>query len=143
MRTLFPPGRIRLLGFGVVAVTFVVGGLAGAAVDRVLTADVTSRDAPRAATQQTHVIDQVEMTAEQRARIDAILERRSERMKAAWSEMSPRLEAITDSARHEIMQVLTPAQQAEYERRLDDRIRSRDEARERDAGSNAGSNGEG
>lgn len=139
MKNLFPPGRIRLIGFGLVAVTFLVGGLAGAAVDRVLTTDVTRRDAPNAASQRTHVIDQIDMTADQRARIDAILERRSERMKAAWSEISPRLEAITDSARHEIMQVLTPAQQAEYERRLDERSRERErereEAREEEAAS--------
>jgi Spy/CpxP family protein refolding chaperone len=133
--TIFPTGRMRLIGFGLVVVTFLAGGLAGAAVDRVLTAEVTRRDAPDAEARRTHVIDQVDMTADQRARIDAILERRSERMKAAWSEISPRLEAITDSARHEIMQVLTPAQQAEYERRLDARIKEREEERAREEGS--------
>ncbi len=126
--TMLFAGRMRLIGFALIAVTFVVGGLAGAAVDRVVTADPSRRDAPADA-RRTHVIDQVEMTAEQRARIDAILERRSERMKAAWAEISPRLEVITDSARLEIMQVLTPEQRADYERRLEERARER-EARE-------------
>lgn len=136
MRTMFPPGRMRLIGFGLVAVTFLVGGLAGAALDRVLTTDLG--DHPAAEAPQGHIIDQVEMTAEQRARIDGILERRSERMKAAWAEISPRLEAITDSARHEIMQVLTPEQQVEYERRLEARFREIEEERARREGSAVG-----
>lgn len=124
-------GRMRLIGFALIAVTFVVGGLAGAAVDRVVTADTSRRDAHEADERRTHVIDQVEMSTDQRARIDAILERRSERIKAAWAECSPRLEAITDSARLEIMQVLAPEQQADYERRLDERSRERERTRNR------------
>jgi Spy/CpxP family protein refolding chaperone len=123
----FGPGRTRLVGIGILVVAFVVGGLAGAAFDRVVTTDTIKRDEAAAETRRGHVIDQVEMTADQRTRIDAILERRSERMKAAWAEISPRLEAITDSARHEIMQVLTPEQRADYERRLEERTREREE----------------
>jgi Spy/CpxP family protein refolding chaperone len=130
--TLFAGGRMRFLGFALIVVTFVVGGLAGAAFDRILTGETVRRDAPRSDEPRAHVIDQVEMTEAQRATIDAILERRSERMKAAWAEISPRLEAITDSARLEIMEVLSPEQQAEYQERLDARIRER-EARRRAA----------
>jgi hypothetical protein len=122
---LFGPGRMRLLGFGLIAVIFLAGGMAGAAMDRVLTGETVRRDAP-AEGERGHVIDQVEMTAGQRVAIDAILDRRSERMKAAWAEISPRLEAITDSARMEIMQVLTPEQRAEYERRLESRVADRE-----------------
>lgn len=118
---------MRLLGFALIAVTFLAGGMAGAAVDRVITTDPLKRDAPTEG--RGHAIDQVDMTPEQRATIDAILERRSERMKSAWAEISPRLEAITDSARLEIMEVLTPEQRAEYERRLEERIRERERAR--------------
>jgi Spy/CpxP family protein refolding chaperone len=124
---LFGPGRTRAVGIGILAVAFLVGGLAGAAFDRVVTTDTLKRDDTTAETRRGHVIDQVEMTADQRTRIDAILERRSERMKAAWAEISPRLEAITDSARHEIMQVLSPEQRADYERRLEERTREREE----------------
>lgn len=127
-------GRMRLIGFALIAVAFVVGGLAGAAVDRVVTAETARRDAPGTERCRAHVIDQVEMAADQRATIDAILERRSERMKAAWAEISPRLETITDSARLEIMTVLTPEQQAEYERKLDERRRERERARQENCG---------
>jgi Spy/CpxP family protein refolding chaperone len=126
MSPIFGAGRMRLLGFALIAVTFLVGGMAGAAFDRVLTTDAKG-EAP--AEGRAHVIDQVAMTPEQRAAIDAILERRSERMQTAWAEISPRLEAITDSARAEIMAVLTPEQRAEYERRLEERIRERERKR--------------
>ena len=128
--------RSRMVGFGLLVATFVVGALTGAAVDRVLAADEPDRR-PRAERdddddrRRSYVIDRVEMAPGQRSSIDAILERRSERMRAVWQEVEPRLDAITDSARTEIMQVLTPEQRAEYERQLDAR-RSRRQGRDRD-----------
>jgi Spy/CpxP family protein refolding chaperone len=129
---LFGPGRTRLVGFALIAVTFLVGGLAGAAFERVLSAEAIRRDAPKAEERRGHVIDQVDMRPEQRAAIDAILERRSERMQAVGSEIAPRLEAITDSARMEIMTVLTAEQRADYEARLKARLEERDRDRARD-----------
>jgi Spy/CpxP family protein refolding chaperone len=135
MSPFFRPGRTRLVGFGLIAVVFMVGSMTGAAMDRVITAQTTSREAKGEEARRTHIIEQVEMTDEQRARIEAILERRSERMSATWAEIAPRLDAITDSARVEIMQVLTPEQQADYERRLEERAREREQRRlERDEG---------
>jgi Spy/CpxP family protein refolding chaperone len=128
---LFGPGRTRLVGFALIAVTFLVGALAGAAFERVLSADAIRRDVPAAEDRRGHLIDQVDLRPEQRAAIDAILERRSERMKAAWSEISPRMEAITDSARVEIMTVLTAEQRADYEARLQAALEERDRARAR------------
>jgi Spy/CpxP family protein refolding chaperone len=136
--SLFGAGRTRLMGFTIIVVTFLVGGLAGAAFDRVLTAESVRRDAPRSEERRGHIIDQVDMEPEQRAAIDVILERRSERMKAAWSEISPRLEAITDSARLEIMAVLTPRQREEYEARLQAWSEERERARqEEESGTDA------
>jgi Spy/CpxP family protein refolding chaperone len=117
-------GRRRLLGFGLLAATFVAGALAGAAVDRMLM-DEPDRDDDRDR-RRSYIIDRVEMSSEQRAAIDSILERRSDRMRAIWREVRPRMDAVTDSARSEIMDVLTPEQRAEYERRLEERRRDRD-----------------
>lgn len=119
-------GRMRLLGVGLLAATFVAGALAGAAVDRVLNAgepDAVERDRGRDDDdrRRSYVVDRIEMSDEQRSDIDEILEGRSARMRAVWREVSPRLEAITDSARVEIMEVLTPEQRAEYERKLKER----------------------
>ena len=114
--------RVRLLGFGVLAVTFVVGALAGAAVDRVVLSDAPD-DARQERREEgdrdrSYIIDRVEMSDVQRAAIDSILERRADRMRAVWREVEPQLDAITDSARSEIMGVLTPEQRAEYEAKM-------------------------
>ncbi|MDX1676169.1 MAG: hypothetical protein R3314_15345 [Longimicrobiales bacterium] len=114
--------RVRLLGFGLLAVTFVVGALAGAAIDRVVLSDAPEevREERRddGGRDRSYIIDRVEMSDAQRAAIDSILERRADRMRAVWHEVEPRLDAITDSARAEIMAVLTPEQRAEYEAKM-------------------------
>lgn len=118
-------GRMRTLGVALLAVTFVAGALAGAAVDRVLSADEPDRverdrDDDRG---RSYIIDRIEMSEDQRSTIQEILEERSERMRAVWHEVEPRMDAITDSARMEIMEVLSPEQRAEYERKLAERRR--------------------
>ncbi len=52
-------------------------------------------------------------------------------MRSVWREVEPRMDAITDSTRMDIMDVLTPAQREEYERALDER---REERRKRRGG---------
>lgn len=135
-------GRLRLLGVALLAATFIAGALAGAAVDRVLSADPPQsvdrgrergRDGKGGGDdhRRSYVIDRVELSDAQRDAIDEILQERSARMRATWREVEPRLEAITDSARMEIMQVLTPEQRAEYERKLKERRRSDEGGRRR------------
>lgn len=123
--------RVRLLGFGVLAVTFIAGALTGAVIDRAVTTEgpATESRADRSEDDErdrSYIIDRVEMSEGQRATIDSILELRVRRMRAVWREVEPRLGAITDSARTEIMEVLTPEQQAEYEAMLDRRRGDRD-----------------
>ncbi len=109
----------RMVGLGLLLAVFVAGILAGAAIDRFIASPDHGRRAERRDDdRRRYVIDQVDLTAEQRQEIDAILDRRATRMRALWQEASPRLDAITDSARVEIMDVLTPEQRAEYTRRL-------------------------
>ncbi|HUG41290.1 MAG TPA: hypothetical protein VMM12_12440 [Longimicrobiales bacterium] len=135
--------RTRLVGFGLLVATFLVGALSGAAVERVLSAD--EPDAPTRAEREddgrrrSYVIHHVEMAPEQRAAIDGILKQRSARMRSVWQEVEPRLDAITDSARIEIMQVLTPAQRAEYEGKLEARRARRGDRRDRSPSSDSGS----
>jgi Spy/CpxP family protein refolding chaperone len=124
--------RTRLLGFALLAVTFVAGALSGAALERVLGADEPPRpERSGEGRRRAYVIDGIEMSAGQRAAIDSILDRRSERMRVVWKEVEPHMEAITDSTRADIMAVLTPEQRAEYEHALQERRRERRERRER------------
>ena len=127
--------RVRVLGFGVLAVTFIAGALTGAAIDRGLVQD--DRTVVRAERSgdgrdegRRYIIDRVDMSEDQRATIDSILERRVDRMQAVWREVEPHLDAITDSARSEIMSVLTAEQRAEYEAMLE---RRREARRNRDS----------
>lgn len=132
-------GRVRLLGFSLLAITFVAGALAGAAIDRAV------GDEPQASEAQqdrrgddqrgrSWLIDRVEMSDAQRASIDSILELRAQRMRAVWREVEPQLDAISDSARAEIMDVLTPEQRAEYDKLRDRRRRDRNDGRDGDRG---------
>lgn len=119
--------RTRLLGVGLLALTFVAGALSGAAIDRALGAEEAEaaparqgrdRDRDR---ERSYVIDKVDMSADQRSSIDSILDRRTDRMRAIWQTVEPRMEAVTDSARVEIMDVLTPEQRDRYQQLLDER----------------------
>ena len=134
--------RTRIVGFALLVATFLVGALSGAAVDRVLNAEEPEARATegrdRDDRRRSYVIDRIDMATEQRASIDAILERRSERMRAVWQEVEPRLDAITDSARTEIMQVLTPEQRADYELKLEQRRAKRQERARRDSADTPG-----
>lgn len=121
----------RALGIVVLAVTFAAGAVAATAIDQVLLADPTSRAvadrAEKCDQKRGRLLDRLDLTHDQRARIDAILERRRAQTDRFWTEAGPTLEAIMDSTRAEIRAVLTPEQ-----RELHDRLR-----RERKAASDS------
>lgn len=126
------PSRMRIAGMALLAVTFAVGMLAGTAFGRVLSA--REPDAPPTAAEceqkrgPHHVFDQLDLTPEQRARIDGIMARRRERTDSLWRTDGARIRAAVDSTRAEIRAVLTPEQAVEY-----DRLRAeRDEKKRRE-----------
>lgn len=126
-------GGARALGLVVLAVTFVAGAIAATAIGQVLHADPASRTEAVTADgcdeKRGHLLDRLDLTEDQRTRIDRILERRRGQIDRFWSEAGPTLNAITDSTRAEIRAVLTPEQ-----RELHDRLR-----RERKAARTSGS----
>ncbi|MEJ2502304.1 MAG: hypothetical protein P8177_03150 [Gemmatimonadota bacterium] len=127
--------RSRLLGFGLLVVTFLAGAISGAALERVAgpgqPAAAERGDAGGDGDGRRYIIDRVDMGPAQRAAIEAVMKERSERMRAVWREVEPRMDAITDSARAEIMGILTPEQRAQYEAKLKER-RSRWDRRDRE-----------
>ena len=111
--------RARIAGSVLLLIVFVAGALAGAASERVMRAD----DAPR--TQRTageirggsrrllqdeQFARELQLTAEQRTQIKAIMDRRDHEAKKVWADAEPRLKAVGDATRSEIQKVLTPAQ---------------------------------
>lgn len=68
------------------------------------------------------VIDrELDLTAEQRSRIGAILARRQESIDGVWHQVHPRIRSTIDSTMSEIAALLDSAQSARF-RRLMDRI---------------------
>lgn len=114
------PRATRVLGFLVLVVAFAAGAVVATALNQVLHAD----EAPTAAAgasescdePRTRILDQVGLTDEQRASIEAILDRRREQTHSVWSDAKPALRAIMDSTRAEIRAVLTPEQRDTYDR---------------------------
>ncbi|MFO7895294.1 MAG: hypothetical protein R6U63_16405, partial [Longimicrobiales bacterium] len=65
--------RVRLMGFGLLAVTFIAGALAGAAVDRAVSSDSRTEARERRDDddrERSYIIDRVDMSEDQRATID-------------------------------------------------------------------------
>jgi Spy/CpxP family protein refolding chaperone len=112
--------RARATGMAILALMFLVGALSGAATMRVVSADDTSM---RMGSQRAHpdLLERLELTPEQRGRIDGILERRRAEMEEFWDQHRPTLRAITDSARAELRAVLTPEQRDIEERFMEER----------------------
>jgi len=103
------PRRTRLLASGLLILTFVAGGLAGAASERMLRArepdqptpsangrrpDRGRPRGPRSILLEPTVLDQLGVNEEQRRSILAELASRDTASQKLWSEMEPRMNAI-------------------------------------------------
>lgn len=118
-----PSGRARLLGLALLVATFAAGMLAGAAFDRTLTArEPEPVQEPGWHCHGPHgkktsmILDQLDLSPEQRRRVDAIMARRRAQADTFWKREGPRMRGIVDSTRVEIRAVLTAGQRAEYDR---------------------------
>ncbi|WP_420128623.1 hypothetical protein [Longimicrobium sp.] len=124
------PSRMRMAGMALLAVTFAAGMLAGTAFGRVLSAREPAAVASTAGCEQKrgphYIFDELDLSPEQRTRIDGIMARRRERTDSLWKTDGTRIRAAVDSTRAEIRAVLTPQQALEY-----DRLRDEHEARKK------------
>jgi len=115
--------RARFVGLAVLIATFAAGMLAGAAFDQALSArEPAPAREPGWHCHGAHgkrtgmILDQLDLSPEQRTRVDDIMERRRAQMDAFWEREGPRMRSIVDSTRSEIRGVLTAEQRAEYDR---------------------------
>ncbi len=108
------PGRTRLLASGLLILTFVAGGLAGAASERLLRArepeqpvpEATERSSsnnhdrgrrgpgPRSILLEPTVLDQLGVNDKQRKKILSLLAQRDTALQKLWGEMEPRMNAL-------------------------------------------------
>lgn len=98
-------------------VTFVAGFVAGVVVDRVV---VWHRGPGHPPPLASHVMigrldHHLDLTDQQRAEIEKIIERRHERMNQLMAGMRPRMDAEIAETNAEIEKVLTPEQRAKFQ----------------------------
>jgi hypothetical protein len=130
-------GKSRAWALALLVAVFMLGGVAGAAVDRILVGDreVSSGQRGRSGgdrDRRRSYLDwlgaQLELSDEQKTEVQGILERHQEQMSDLWREWRPRYEELQEQARAEIRGVLSEEQAAAYDALLE-RQRQR---RERD-----------
>ena len=113
--------RLRIQGAVLIVLIFVVGVLAGGAVERVR----ASREKPMRPFRQPGELPRpfarLGLTEEQRTEISEIFEAGRPRAESVMQELMPHLRAINDSIQAQIREVLTPEQaeilDEEFERR--------------------------
>lgn len=116
-----PLGRARIQGMLLLALAFGAGAIAGVAVDRAMLLRARpwrppAGPPPRAGLPP--VLEQLDLTPAQRARVDSLFDMFRPRMDAVVRQTRPRLDAIADSLDRAVRAALTPAQQKLYDRDL-------------------------
>ncbi len=128
--------RSKLWAVALLLATFAAGATVGAAVVSVWNSGKVAT-APRSSGRGDHergrrpsyaerLQSELDLTAEQRAALDAILERRETEMRELWAQMRPQYDALRETIRAEIMEVLDETQRQRYQT-LIERSRSRGE----------------
>ena len=110
--------RARVVGALLLAATFLVGGMAGMAAEEALGLDwfdFLDEDAPPG---DERLFSGMQLTAEQRRRLDEIRERREDRLEGYWESRLPEIQRIVGDSYGEMRAVLTPRQQPAFDRRV-------------------------
>ncbi len=115
-------GRSRAWALALLVAVFLLGGLAGAVGDRMLSSDSAAPTEGRRGSDRERKRDYLDwlseelgLSEEQQAQVRAIAERHRDQVSALWREMRPRFEELQAQARSEIRAVLTEEQQAAYD----------------------------
>jgi len=123
-------GRIRVQGIALLLITFVVGVLAGVALERVLALrrppelmPPMSMGQPLGKGPLPPMFAELELTPEQQSQIRDIMERSRPRTEELLQQTIPHLRALTDSVRMEIRAVLTTEQAARLDSLMTNRSR--------------------
>lgn len=105
-----PMSRERLLGAALLLLVFAAGFAVGIAVDRLARPQSGIRMVFGA--DMSGVLDKLDLTRKQRARAEAIVERRAPATQEMMLELGDRLRMISDSLDAELRTILTPEQRA-------------------------------
>lgn len=120
-----------MLLFGAV----LIGGVLGFTADRVMRPDVRCEERVDRETARARFADEVGLDAEQRVRLNTLLDARNAKLDSLYSTIRPLTRAVHESTRAEFRALLTPAQLANWEamrKRDEERHDGNDRAHERD-----------
>ena len=106
--------RSRSLALMFLLGAVLVGGALGFTADRVLTSDRCARNGDNRRS-ITWLTEELNLTTQQAAAVDSILERRHREMRAVISTVRPQMVAVRDTARQQIRRVLSDAQRARFD----------------------------
>jgi hypothetical protein len=110
--------RARAVGMLLLATTFTVGALGGMALEEAMGLDWFDFLDEDATPSEDRLFAGIALTAEQRARIDGIRERREDRLEAYWDSRLPDIQRVVDHSYDEMRAVLAPDERAEFDRRV-------------------------
>ena len=116
-------GKSKAYALALLAGVFLAGSVAGAAIDRALSgADARAEQPDRRGGERDHrhsyidwLATELELSADQRASVELIVEQYREQVSAQWHEMRPRFEEFKEQFRAEVRGVLTQDQLEDYE----------------------------
>lgn len=115
-------GKSKYWAIALLASVLLLGGAAGAVVDRALGSEAacpaSEARSPRHEGYLAWLSAELDLTADQRAHVEATVEQHRGRASALWSEMRPRFEEMKADLRAEIRGQLTDAQLEKYEELL-------------------------
>lgn len=108
--------KTTFVAVAILLLTFVAGFAVGMFTDHLLLLWHRGRRVPPFA---THIMAQrldrhLDLTDDQRARVEKILEQRHERINSLWAGVRPKVRAEVEQANAEIERVLTPEQREKF-----------------------------
>lgn len=107
---------------------FAAGAAVGVVTDRYLQREKLQRQWGDQRAMRSRLADDLDMSAEQRAAMDSLLDDRNRQYESLMAPMRPTLDSLGAATRQRLRQLLTPEQQATY----DQIQREREEARRRE-----------
>lgn len=119
--------KSKVWALALLAGVLLLGGVAGAAADRLFASEAGCPDAEstrhgRAGDERTSYLDwlaaELDLTEEQHARAQNTVERHREQMSGLWREVRPRFEEMKAELRGEIRNLLSEEQRTRYEELL-------------------------
>ncbi len=123
--------RTKGMAVGLYLLAIAAGAAAGVTVDRWMLRErlVSEWADPRA--MRTKLANDLKMSADQRTKLDTILDTRNMRFDELMAPMRQQLDSLTASARQQIRELLTPEQQTIYDQLQREREAQRQQEKKR------------